>query len=204
MSSPFDAGLLGGACVLECGNGERITLPTQRWTAAPGGGDELILTRCAGPTLDIGCGPGRLTAELTQRGIPAMGIDVSRTAVRLTRERGGMALRRSVFDRIPGEGRWRHAILADGNVGIGGDPVALLRRVFQLLVPGGRVLIELEPHGTLRRERVRVGDGTWFPWAWLGVGALDDIARAESLRVVWSGTHGSRHFTELARPPHRA
>ena len=30
---------------------------------------------------------------------------------------------------VPGEGRWHTALLADGNIGIGGDPVALLRRV---------------------------------------------------------------------------
>ncbi|NKQ58423.1 class I SAM-dependent methyltransferase [Amycolatopsis sp. K13G38] len=197
MTASFDLGLLGGACVLESANGARIALPTLRWTGQPTHADEMLLARCAGPTLDIGCGPGRLTAELTQRGVPAMGIDVSKTAVRLTRERGGVAIRRSVFDRIPGEGRWRHAILADGNVGIGGDPPALLRRVFQLLAPGGRALIELEPHGTMRRDRVRVGDGTWFPWAWLGVDALDDIARAASLRIAWSAAHGARRFTEL-------
>jgi SAM-dependent methyltransferase len=197
--TPFDVALLNCRCVLELANGERIELPAHRWAADPGGGDELMLSRCTGPTLDIGCGPGRLTAELTTRGIRSLGIDVSRTAVRLTRQRGGMALRRDVFDRVPGEGRWRHALLADGNIGIGGDPVALLRRVRGLLAPDGRVLIELEPPGrSVHRERVRVNGGTWFPWAWLGVDALDDIARAASLRIAWTGAHGTRHFTELA------
>ena len=41
--------------------------------------------------------------------------------------RGGAALRRDVFAPLPGEGRWYTALLADGNVGIGGDPVALLQ-----------------------------------------------------------------------------
>ncbi|GAA5161280.1 MULTISPECIES: class I SAM-dependent methyltransferase [Amycolatopsis] len=197
--TPFDAALLSRTCVLELATGERIELPTARWRAEPGEGDELMLTRCAGPTLDIGCGPGRLTAELTARGVPSLGIDVSPTAVRLTRERGGTALRRDVFRRLPGEGRWRHALLADGNIGIGGDPVALLRRVRDLLAPGGRVLVELEPGRVASRDRVRIGDGAWFPWARLGVGALGGIADAAALRIGWTAAHGSRHFTELVR-----
>ncbi|TNC23806.1 class I SAM-dependent methyltransferase [Amycolatopsis alkalitolerans] len=156
-----------------------------------------MLARCTGPTLDIGCGPGRLTSELTARGISSLGIDISGTAVRLTRLRGGAALKRDVFDRVPGEGRWAHALLADGNIGIGGDPVALLRRVRELIAPGGRVVIEVEPGHELRRRRVRVGGSSWFPWAWLGVGALAGIAQAASFHVAWTGVHGRRHFAEL-------
>jgi SAM-dependent methyltransferase len=194
---PFDTALTTRTCLLELANGERIELPAQRWAGAPGSGDELMLARCSGPTLDIGCGPGRLTSELTARGVSSLGIDVSRTAVRLTRLRGGCALRRDVFQRVPGEGRWQHALLADGNIGIGGDPVALLRRVRDLLAASGSALIELEPGRQVRRDHVRVGDSSWFPWAWLGVDALDDVARAASLRVVWTGSHRARHFAEL-------
>jgi hypothetical protein len=38
--------------------------------------------------------------------------------VRLTTQVGDAAVRRSVFDRIPGEGLWDAVLLADGNVGI--------------------------------------------------------------------------------------
>ncbi|HKS44161.1 MAG TPA: class I SAM-dependent methyltransferase [Amycolatopsis sp.] len=196
----FDAGLLGRTCVLELGNGRWITLPTRRWVADPGGGDELLLVRCAGSTLDIGCGPGRLTAALARRGALCVGIDVSPTAIELTRQRGGTAVQCDVFARVPGEGRWRFALLADGNIGIGGDPVALLGRVFQLLAPGGRALVELDPPGRrVRADRVRINGGAWFRWAWLGVDALDEVARAASARVVWTGAHGDRHFAELMR-----
>ena len=50
-------------------------------------------------------------------------------AVAQTPDRGVAAIRRNVFDALPGEGRWRTALLADGNIGIGGDPAALLRRL---------------------------------------------------------------------------
>ncbi len=184
----FAPGLLGRQCWLELATGERITLPTERWRSEPSPGDELLLAGCTGPTLDIGCGPGRLTAALLERGVPALGTDVSAVAVRLARAAGAVALRRDVFERQPGEGRWRHALLADGNIGIGGDPVRLLRRVRERAGagrqragragPAGRrpaprpgprgdrrrgrrplVLVGLARRGRRRRDGRRRGDG---------------------------------------------
>ncbi len=65
-----------------------------------------------------------------------LGIDVVPEAVEQTRRRGASALQRDLFDALPGEGRWQTALLADGNVGIGGDPVALLARTRDLVQPG--------------------------------------------------------------------
>ena len=107
------------------------------------------LTGARGATLDIGCGPGRIAAALRHRGIAALGIDLNEDAVRLARGsgRGGAAC--SVFGAVPRAGRWDTALLVDGNIGIGGGPVALLRRVAELLVPGGLALVEVEgPNGT--------------------------------------------------------
>ena len=52
-------------------------------------------------------------------------------------------LQRSVFDRLPGERRWGTVLLLDGNIGIGGDPVRLLRRCADLVRPRGQVLAEV-------------------------------------------------------------
>jgi SAM-dependent methyltransferase len=57
------------------------------WTIELRPGDRSLLTRCAGPTLDVGCGPGRLTAALTRAGHSALGIDISAEAVRQARRR---------------------------------------------------------------------------------------------------------------------
>ena len=92
----------------------------------------------------IGCGPGRLTIALAERGIPVLGVDISRTAVARVHQAGACAMHRSVFDPLPGQGRWVTALLADGNIGIGGYPDELLRRCARLLAPGGRLLIEVE------------------------------------------------------------
>jgi SAM-dependent methyltransferase len=199
----FEPGLLGQRCWLELANGERIMLPVQRWRAAPQGGDELLLGHCDGPTLDVGCGPGRLTAELVGRGIVALGVDISSVAVELTQARGAPAIRRDVFGRLPGEGRWRHVLLADGNVGIGGNPVYLLRRVAELLRPGGSALVEVERPGSgLRRDQVRVNGSAsgWFAWAWLGADAIAHTARHAGLDTRWIRNRGDRWFTELVRP----
>jgi hypothetical protein len=199
----FEPGLLGHHCWLELATGERIRLPTERWRATPDPGDELLLRSCVGPTLDIGCGPGRLTAALTERGVATLGVDISPVAVRLTIEAGAAAVQRDVYDRQPGEGRWRHTLLADGNIGIGGDPVRLLGRVRELLCASGSALIEVDPPGIgLRQGRVRVStkDNTgssWFDWAWLGADAVPAAAARAGLRTNWLREAGGRWFTEL-------
>ena len=139
---------------IEHADGSRKPLSVDGWLhASPG--DRSILDRCEGPTLDIGSGPGRLTVALAERGIPTLGIDITPYAVDLARSSGALVMLRDVFGRVPGTGRWMTVLLADGNIGIGGDPAALLRRAGELLAPEGRALVELEPPGSpLRREQI--------------------------------------------------
>lgn len=205
MLTGFEPGLLGRRVSLELPGGTTICLPVDRWRARWHPGDEVLVDACAGPTLDLGCGPGRLTAALAERGVPALGVDLSPVAVALTRDRGAPAVRRDVFARLPGEGRWHHSLLADGNIGIGGNPATLLRRVRELLCHGGTALVELDRPGTgLRRRRVRVTEagrpsGAWFAWAWLGVDALHETARESDFRPAWVVERGGRWFTALVK-----
>jgi SAM-dependent methyltransferase len=179
-------------------------LPLDVWLGAAGAVDERVLDRARGPVLDVGCGPGRHVHALARRGVLAVGIDVSPSAVALARRRGATVLEASIFDRIPGAGRWRTALLLDGNVGIGGCPDALLSRLAALLARGGTVLAELDPPGTgVVRGRVRIEDGAtvgeWFAWAWVGANAVDGPARAAGLRVAARWRDGGRWFAELER-----
>lgn len=187
---------------MESGNGDHIELESTRWHGPVDSADEFMLSRCDGPSLDVGCGPGRLTAALATRKVIALGIDTSTIAVERAKQRGAAALKRDVFSPVPGEGRWRNVLLADGNIGIGGDPVILLRRVGQLLAPHGTVLVELAPHGTgLRRSVVRVRGrdvpGSWFPWAWLGSDAIAAVAGSAALSVTRVHSINQRWFAEL-------
>jgi SAM-dependent methyltransferase len=186
----YGLGLRGGQVWLE---GRQISeLPVGDWTRDHLEGDHTLLARCQGATLDIGCGPGRLAAALLARSVLALGIDISHDAVALARERGAAVLQRDVFGPLPREGRWQHALLADGNIGIGGDPIRLLDRCRELLTSTGTVLLDLQGTGAhLRTDRVRLlaGDlaSDWFHWSSLPTGALPAIAAATgfSVRGVW-------------------
>ncbi|MFJ6669822.1 SAM-dependent methyltransferase [Actinosynnema sp. NPDC091369] len=196
----FDVGLGGAECGLDLAGGEHVPLPVDRWHEEAGGADHVLLDACRGPTVDLGCGPGRLVAALVRRGVVALGVDHSPLAVALTRARGGPALHRDLFGRLPGTGRWAHVLLADGNIGIGGDPVALLRRARALLHRRGSVLVEVEPPGCgLRRERARVAGGAWFDWARLDARAVTPAAAAAGLAPRWVVEREGRWFAALVR-----
>lgn len=194
-----------GPLFLRRADGWLLPLELERWCAAADAADLEVLRRCEGAVLDVGCGPGRLVAALGARGRRVLGIDVSDAAVARTVALGGQALRRSVFESLPGEGRWGTALLIDGNIGIGGDPTALLARTRQLLAPGGLLIAETVTEPDLdERVRVHVTDargavGDPFPWARLGTPALLRYAdRADWTRVdQW--TAGGRSFVALRR-----
>lgn len=178
-------------------DGGLIPLEVERWCEAPDHADRSVLGRCRGAVLDIGCGPGRLAAALAAEGRPALGIDVSPEAVARTVRLGGTALCRSVFDPLPAEGRWDTALLIDGNVGIGGDPGALLRRLRRVVSRSGLLIAECVPTEVDERCEVRVdnGRGAWgepFPWARAGARALT----AHAARAGWTVTE---HWTLRGR-----
>jgi len=171
-------------------------------------GDASLIDRCSGPTLDVGSGPGRLAVALAERGVPTLGIDVAPHAVRIARSAGSLTLLRDVFGRVPGTGRWMMVLLADGTIGIGGDPTALLQRVAELLAPLGRALVEVQPPGReLRRERVRLRHcrghgyqaGDWFPWAQVGADQLSGIAGEAGLSPAETWSSGGRWFATLSK-----
>ncbi|SDI01798.1 class I SAM-dependent methyltransferase [Nonomuraea jiangxiensis] len=193
--------LRGAGIDLEYEDGRRTPLDATRWLE-PIDGDEAMLSRCGGPTLDVGSGPGRLTVELARRGVPALGIDVTPHAVRLTRRAGGLALCRDVFDRVPGSGRWPTALLADGNIGIGGDPAALLRRMRELVRPDGEVIVEVAPPGTpsgIERVRLRHGEvtGEWFRWANVSASEVSRPAGESGFTVAECHERAGRWFAFL-------
>ncbi|GAA2215046.1 class I SAM-dependent methyltransferase [Nonomuraea monospora] len=193
--------LAGESVEIEYVDGTRVPLEAARWFE-PIAGDEELLTRCASPTLDVGSGPGRLTVALTRRGIRSLGIDVTPRAVALTRRAGGFALLRDVFEDLPYSGRWATALLADGNIGIGGNPAALLHRVRHLLRPGGAVLAEVAPPGTRSRvDRLRLRRGAvagqWFGWATVSARDIGRIAPSAGFTAADCWTAHDRWFARL-------
>jgi SAM-dependent methyltransferase len=183
----------------------------QRFMARADRVERRLLASTRGSVLDVGCGPGRMVAEALRAGRRALGLDVSPGSVRLVAERGLPVHLGSVFDDVPGAGSWDVVLLLDGNVGIGGDPAALLRRCADIGSPGARLVVETaEERGRDRRFTARVStpgaaDSAGFPWAEVGADALLAPATHAGWRPVREVRRRGRSFVVLARslPPER-
>ncbi|GAC66569.1 class I SAM-dependent methyltransferase [Gordonia soli] len=205
----FDGAFVGESSSLRREDGTVVDLPVTRWLGASGEigdrcFDDAVASRCSGPTIDLGCGPGRFLAALALRDIMVLGVDHSRTAIHMARQCGAPALCRSIFDRLPGEGRWHRVLLVDGNVGIDGDPERILGRAASLVAVGGTVLVELTPdieHVAVDTVRVEAAGeaGPWFRWARVGLlGAERAGARAGlTISTVWEVA--DRQVAEMVR-----
>nr|WP_206322372.1 class I SAM-dependent methyltransferase [Streptomyces sp. HNM0575] len=192
-----------GPLFLRRSDGWLLPLEVERWCAGADEADMSVLRRCTGAVLDIGCGPGRLVAALAGLGVPALGVDTSPAAIARTRRAGGAALQRSVFEPLPGEGRWQSALLLDGNVGIGGTPSKLLARIRELIAPDGLLYVEAASAEVEERTEVRLDDGMGgqspaFLWARLGSAALRARATGAGWHVAGEWRCGERPFMALA------
>jgi SAM-dependent methyltransferase len=183
-------------------DGVLAPFPIERYVGSADELDLRVLDVVRGPVLDVGCGPGRHLRALTARGVPALGVDLSPMAVALARRGGASAIVADIFGEIPGAGTWRTALLLDGNIGIGGDPVRLLMRLSSLLDPDGVALVELEPPGSVRqaaRARLELaGESSgWFPWARVAACEVAAIAAEAGMEVQREWLCGERWFARL-------
>jgi SAM-dependent methyltransferase len=175
----------------------------QKWTSEADLTDRALLAGETGPVLDIGCGPGRMLRAADDLGFCALGIDVSPTAVALARASGLPVVRRSVFDTVPREGEWGTALLLDGNIGIGGDPMTLLHRCRQLIAETGAIVIEVHTDSaadqcfSARVQDEHGGQSEAFPWAEIGRDALRRYADAAKLHLVRTWSSDGRTFCRL-------
>ena len=93
-------------------------------------------------------------------------------------------------------------MLADGNVGIGGDPRRVLRRAGELLHSGGRCVAEFEgeSQGIVARW-VRLESsktiGPWFRWATVGIEGARQLADQVGLTVTAVHEIGDRRLATL-------
>lgn len=201
----YDRALDGELCWIRRDDGRVQRLPVHRWLDGAKTDpvfDRAIVNLCTGPTIDLGCGPGRLVAGLVRRGVPALGVDQSVAAVAMARNSGAPVLCRDLFGPLPGTGRWHTALLADGNVGLGGDPWRVLQRAAELLRRGGECLTEFDTAITgieacwVRLETAH-SVGPWFRWASVGLDCAARIAADVGLALGKVHPIGNRVVASL-------
>ncbi|GBE63711.1 methyltransferase type 12 [Mycobacterium sp. MFM001] len=201
----YDRALDGERCWIRDDDGNVRTLPVHKWLGGRGTDesfDDAVVRMCTGPTIELGCGPGRLVARLIRRGIPALGVDRSATAIRLAGRCGAPALLGDVFEPLPGMGCWRTVLLVDGNVGLGGDPLRILGRAAELLCSGGCCVAEFDAEargvraGWVRLETPRLV-GPWFRWASVGIDCADMLAGRVGLSLTGVRLIGERVVANL-------
>jgi SAM-dependent methyltransferase len=190
--------------VLRTVDGRTLEWDVGRWMAPADQVDESLLDRAIGPVLDVGCGPGRHVSSLLSRGVEALGIDSSPAAVRLARRRGASVAHQSIFDPVPDAGLWRCVLLLDGSIGIGGNPLSLLRRVSGVLSKRGRLLVEtVHPQQPSEDLRVRVetatNSGPWFRWSVVSHPDVATLAYTSGFQVNDTWEEEGRYFAQLER-----
>ncbi len=203
----YERALAGERCFTRDADGLRVELPVERWLGNRIGDrpfDDAVLAMCDGPTIELGCGPGRLIARLAQSGIPALGVDRSPRAVHIARTLGAPVLCADVFGALPGGGHWRTVLLIDGNVGLGADPKRILRLSRDLLADDGYCVVELDARhsGTTSSPvRLEIGSeaGPWFPWSKVGIDCAEDLAESAGMRLKEMQVLGDRALATMAR-----
>jgi SAM-dependent methyltransferase len=173
-----------------------------RWLQPADPVDAMVVSRCEPPVIDIGCGPGRMVTALQRAGRPALGIDISKTAVALGAGRGGQILRRRLDDPLPAEGRWGTALLLDGNIGIGGDIAQLLTRCRDLVGAGGLIICEIQTDPDCAEQYDIVlsgGDQASHPLAWASAGlhTVQRVAAELDLIIAEEWRAGGRAFVSM-------
>lgn len=191
-----------GPLFLRRTDGWLLPLDVERWCQHVDETDSDVISRCHGPVIDIGCGPGRFAAALATHGHTALGIDINAAAVERTKANGGQATKVSVFDELPLEGRWATALLMDGNIGIGGDPISLLQRIASIVCEDGILIVETAAVDVDERVTVHVDDGHGplgdaFAWARVGTQALVRLAPTAGWTVAEQWHQANRRFIGL-------
>ena len=109
------------------------------------------------------------------------------------------AINGSLWSQVPRAGTWRTILLLDGNIGIGGAPILLLRRAGELLAAGGAIVVEVDPPGAPHASRPRPAGGAGRR---VGVVPLGARRRRRRRRTIARRGGLRRRRGPRARGPH--
>lgn len=193
----------GDLSVLDvCGAVSAVHYRVQDWLVRANDFERSLLRTARGPLVDIGCGPGRMLVAAAELGLAACGVDSNSLAAEHARKQGATVFQQSVFDPLPGS--FQTLLLLDGNIGIGGDPQALLKHLHTMAAPGARLIVETDQLLTLeaRYQAILVDSAgrssETFDWARLGAEPLQRHAANAGWSLVNSLEHGGRRISVLS------
>ncbi|TDE34993.1 methyltransferase domain-containing protein [Actinomadura sp. 6K520] len=103
---------------------------------------ELLAAEPGTSVVDVGCGAGRAVAELTERGVRAVGADPNETMITIARDRWPEAdFRLAGAYELPLADASVHGYRADKVFHILAEPERALVEARRVLVPGGRIVL---------------------------------------------------------------
>ena len=122
-----------------------------------------LLPRGAAKALDVGCGEGRLTRELSRRGLDAVGIDVAPRLVELAQVRDARGeYRVATAERLPFDDASFDLVVAFNVLMSVDDPARAIDEAGRVLRPGGHlcasVVHPLASSGEWQDDRFLVRD----------------------------------------------
>ena len=137
---------------------------------------DAVMRRNPKTVFDIGCGEGWLSRTVTGRGVTCVGVDVVPELIERARVLGGGEFSVASYEEIgAGQVQGNFDVAVANFSLIGGEAVdALVRRVPQLLNPGGAFIIQT-PHPAIAGGDLPYVDG-WREGSWAGCG--DKFGRA--------------------------
>ncbi len=103
--------------------------------------------------LDLGCGDGKLTAQLAASGAVLTGVDASAEMIAAARARGIDAVEASA-EHLPFPDASFDAVFSNAALHWVRDQDAMLVQVHRVLKPGGRFVAEMGGHGNIASIRV--------------------------------------------------
>jgi SAM-dependent methyltransferase len=202
--------------------GSGYLAPFEAWPEHERKAMELV----RGRVIDLGCGAGRVSLYLQERGFDVVGLDISRVALKVCRERGLRKVRLGSIQslRLP-PNSFDTAIFFGNNFGLVRTPPGakrVLRDLHRILSDGGLILAETrdpykteEPahlayHKMNRRKgrlagqirmRVRYGQYStpWFDWLILSRDELAGVAEGTGWKVGECLDSGGPQYVAVLR-----
>ncbi len=117
------------------------------------GRERKAMRHVRGRVLDVGCGAGRVSLYLKNKGFYALGVDVSPLAIHVSKTRGLKNARVMPITKISSKlGKFGTIIMFGNNFGLFGNPHRakwLLKRFHRLTTDNARIIVEsLDPYKT--------------------------------------------------------